>query len=154
MDNYHFTELQKNPELFFEILPSDWQSEICPFWKSYENQAKIYIITYSEEIIGGGIVFSSPPPNFEYFNQEAQFWFDNHYYYLGFIFIAPEHRNKNLGSFWMQQLKLNNPGQNYFLLTEEPHLQHFYEKNDFQCLKSFTVDDHVEWLFVYKESFS
>lgn len=154
MENYHFSELQNNPELFFNILPPDWKSEIFPFWENYENQAKIYIIKQSDEITGGGIVFSIPPPHFDYFKEEAKFWFDKQYHYLGFIFILPEHRNKNLGSFWLQELKLKNPRQNYFLLTEEPHLQRFYEKNDFKCLKTFAVEDHLEWLFIYNESSS
>ncbi|WP_027126807.1 GNAT family N-acetyltransferase [Gelidibacter mesophilus] len=150
MDAFTFRELKNNPEQFFNLLPENWQVEIVPFWKTHKNSAKIYIIENHCTIIGGGIVFSKSPPQFEYFETEAKPYFDEGYLYLGFIWIAEHQRNKNLGTFWLNQLKSENPRQNYFLLTEEDYLQHFYEKNGFSRIKLVQNQDHMEWLYISK----
>ena len=148
MEAFIFRELINNPQPFFEILPQDWQDEIVPFWDNFKNDAKIYTIDHGVTIIGGGIVFYKSPPNFDYFETEAHALFNNGYLYLGFIWIQENHRNKNLGSFWLNQLKLKNSEQKYFLLTEEDHLQHFYEKNGFSRIKLVQNEDHQEWLYL------
>lgn len=150
MEAFIFRKLKNNPQLFFEILPQDWQEEIVPFWDDYKNDAKIYIIENSNTIIGGGIVFHKSPPDFEYFETEATTLFNNGYLYLGFIWIDAQQRNRNLGSFWLNQLKAQNVQQKYFLLTEEDYLQHFYEKNSFSRIKSVQNQDHAEWLYLTK----
>ncbi len=150
METFTFRELKNNPEQFFEILPRDWQDEVIPFWDEFETDAKIYIIENHSTIIGGGVVFYKSPPDFDYFEAEAKTFFEDGYWYLGFIWIAEEHRNKNLGSFWLNQLKAQNSHQKYFLLTEEDHLQHFYEKNDFYRIKPVQNQDYMEWLYLTK----
>lgn len=150
MEPFSFKALETNPQDFFEILPQDWQDEIVPFWNDFKTDAKIYCLEDNATIIGGGIVFYKSPPNFEYFENEANHWFDKGYLYLGFIWISEEHRNKNLGSFWLDQLKIQNVRRDFFLLTEEDYLQHFYEKNGFIRLKSVQNGDHEEWLYITK----
>lgn len=148
METFTFKELENNPRQFFEILPQEWRDEIVPFWDSYDSDAKIYTIEYNTTLIGGGIVFYKSPPYFEYFETEAKEWFDKGYLYLGFIWIAENHRNKNLGSFWLNQVKALNIEQKYFLLTEEEHLHHFYEKNGFKRIKALKTQDYLEWLYL------
>lgn len=150
MEAFIFKELETNPQEFFEILPQDWQDEIVPFWNDFTTDAKIYSLEDNTNIIGGGIVFYKSPPNFKYFESEAKDWFDKGYLYLGFIWIAEEHRNKNLGSFWLDQLKTQNINRHFFLLTEEDYLQHFYEKNGFIRVKSVQNEDHEESLYITK----
>lgn len=150
METFTFRELKHSPQQFFEMLPLDWQNEIIPFWDYIKNDAKIYIIEDGTAIIGGGIVFYKPPPNFEYFEPEATEWFNKGYLYLGFIWIDAQQRNKNLGSFWLNQLKSQNPQQKFFLLTEEAYLQHFYQKNSFTKIKSVKNQDNLEWLYITK----
>lgn len=145
-----FRELKHNSQQFFEILPLEWQDEIVPFWNAFKSHAKIYIIEVQQTLIGGGIVFYKSPPNFDYFETEAKSLFKEGYRYLGFIWIDENHRNKNLGSFWLEHLKAQDHNQKYFLLTEEDHLQHFYEKNDFLRVKSIRNQDQVEWLYLTK----
>ncbi|WP_325450125.1 GNAT family N-acetyltransferase [Gelidibacter sp.] len=147
MEAFTFRELKTDPQHFFQILPKDWQDEIVPFWDIYKTDSKIYIIEDSNSLIGGGIVFYKSPPHFEYFATEAETWFNNGYLYLGFIWISEQHRNKSLGSFWLNQLKSKNPKQQYFLLTEEEQLHHFYLKNGFVCHQSLQNEDHREWLY-------
>ncbi|MGC1631822.1 MAG: GNAT family N-acetyltransferase [Gelidibacter sp.] len=150
MEDFIFSELTDDPQAFFEILPQDWQDEIVPFWNDYKTEAKIYTLEKNSVLIGGGIVFYKSPPHFEYFESEAKTLFDDGYLYLGFIWIAEEQRNKNLGSVWLNQLKAQNPNQNYFLLTEEEYLQHFYEKNHFYQLKHVQNQEQKEWLYLSK----
>lgn len=150
MKDFTFRELKNNPQHFFEILPQDWQDEIVPFWDNIKNEAKIYIIEEETTIIGGGMVFYKSPPNFDYFETEATYWFNKGYLYLGFIWIDEQRRNNNLGSFWLNQLKSQNPQQKFFLLTEEDYLQHFYEKNSFTQIKSVNNGDLLEWLYITK----
>lgn len=147
MEGFTFTELKENAQQFFILLPEEWQNEIVPFWVTYQSVSKIYAIQNGTSIIGGGIVFHKSPPHFSYFEKEAETWFNNGYYYLGFIWISEKYRNRSLGSFWLNQLKNENPQQRYFLLTEEKHLHHFYLKNGFVCSKTIQNEDHLEWLY-------
>lgn len=148
METFIFKQLTSQPQQFFDLLPTEWQQEIVPFWGDYEALAKIYSIEEAGEIIGGGIVFYACPPNFTYFEDEANYWFGKGYLYLGFIWIAEDKRSKNLGSFWLNQLKLAESHQKYFLLTEENRLHRFYVKNGFTRIKSLKNEDHFEWLYL------
>lgn len=148
MATFIFKQLTSDPHQFFDLLPTEWQQEIVPFWDDYEALAKIYSIEEAGAIIGGGIVFYACPPNFTYFEDEANYWFSKGYLYLGFIWIAEDKRSKNLGSFWLNQLKLAESHQKYFLLTEENRLHRFYVKNGFTRIKSLKNEDHFEWLYL------
>ena len=151
MDDFIFKELVEDSKAFFDLLPQDWQDEIVPFWDAIKSEAKIYTLQQHETLVGGGIVFYNSPPDFEYFENEAKTLFDDGYLYLGFIWIAENQRNKNLGSIWLNKLKAENPNQKFFLLTEEDYLQHFYEKNDFSRIKQVQNQDHQEWLYLTKK---
>lgn len=141
--------LPYDQHLFFDLLPSDWQDEILPHWNQYKNSSNIYCLEENNKIIGGGIVFSKCPPDITYYQEEAKQWFDNGYLYLGFIWIVKEKRNMNLGSFWLDELKKQNPNQNYWLMTEEEHLHRFYQKNKFILKKTILNDQSQEWLYAY-----
>jgi GNAT superfamily N-acetyltransferase len=146
---YMFKHLRDNHHLFFEMLPQDWQDEIIPHWAQYEDSASIYVIEEQDQIIGGGIVFSTCPPDILYYKKEAQNWFDNGYLYLGFIWISEDKRNMNLGSFWLEELKRTRPKQNYWLLIEEEHLHRFYQKNKFVLIKTVIQNKQMQWLYSY-----
>lgn len=148
MDSYTFSKITSQPEQFFKLLPEDWQNEIVPFWKSYTNDASIYGLYDGPLLIGGGIVFYTSPPHFEYFEREAKVLFSKDYHYLGFIWINENYRNKNLGTFWLNKLKSLEPHQDLFLLTEEEHLHHFYTKNGFFRIKEISNKGNLEWLYV------
>jgi hypothetical protein len=67
MEPFIFKQLTSQPQQFFDLLPTEWQEEIVPFWGDYGDLAKIYVIKEDGVIIGGGIVFYACPPNFTYF---------------------------------------------------------------------------------------
>jgi GNAT superfamily N-acetyltransferase len=144
-----FRRLVSNSSCFFDVLPQDWQDDIVPFWDAYKDSSEIYVIEDEQLIIGGGIVFSKCPPDIKYYRKEAQRWFDNGYLYLGFIWIAEDMRNRNLGSYWLNELKTLNSKQNYWLLIEDDYLHRFYQKNSFVLKKTITYNHHFEWLYSY-----
>lgn len=147
--NFEFKRLPKNANLFFDILPTDWQDEIVPFWTGFEESANIYIIEENNCIIGGGIVFSTTPPDVIYFKEESQEWFDNGYLYIGFLWIAEDRRDNNLGSYWLDELKKLDLNQGYWLLIEEERLHRFYQRNGFLLNKTIIHNQHPEWLYSY-----
>ena len=146
---FQFEKLKSNPNQFFDILPEDWQDEIIPFWDDYKNTASIYVIKEDSHVIAGGILFSTCSPDILYFKKEAQTWFKNGFLYIGFLWVAEDKRNNNLGSFWLDELKRQLPNQKLWLLIEEERLHSFYLKNDFKLDKTIKNNDHLEWLYTF-----
>ncbi len=146
----HFKKLNASPELFFNILPKDWQDEIVPFWKDYQNNSDIFIFEEEGHVIGGGIVFQSCPPDLQYFKVQSQKYFDQGFLYVGFIYIREDRRQQHLGSLWLQELKKQHYGQKYWLVIEDPTLGAFYKKNGYQLEKSIVESEHEEWIYTFE----
>jgi len=147
--NIQFINVTDSPEQFFNILPEDWQVLIVPYWESYKDVAKIYVLKEDGEVVVGGLVFSKSLPDMSDFERSQQYLFSEGYLYLGFIWVPLDKRNKNLASQWLTLLKNQDPTQKYWLTIEEAWLKHFYEKNDFRLIKESAYDDDKEWLFTY-----
>jgi hypothetical protein len=147
---YFLKILDTNQHLFFDILPKDWQDAIIPFWDACKDTAIIYVFEEKGNIIAGGIVFSTCPPDLLHYKKEAQQWFDKGYLYIGFLFVTELKRNHNLGTIWLQQLKSFAPGQKFWLLIEEDYLHHFYKKNEFHLYQTLPHNDQTEWLYIYE----
>lgn len=146
-----FREITEEPERFFSILPADWQEGIMPQWSAYAHSAKIFILETPTEILGGGIVFSSPSPDCQpSYLLEAQEWFDKGYLYVGFVWISERHRDKQFGSKWLQQLFKKMPAQNFWLTIEDVKLSSFYQRNGFELIKEVALDFFPEWVMTYK----
>ena len=117
---------------FFNILPLDWQEAIIPFWDNLKSTTNCYILEENNQIIAGGLVFSTCPPDMKYAEKEANFWLNNGYLYLGFIYVIEEKRGQNLGSIWLDNLKKIHTNQKFWLTIEDLNLHGFYIKNDFK----------------------
>lgn len=148
--NTKLTLLDTNSSEFFKILPLDWQQTIVPFWDDYMSTAKIYIFKENNTIIAGGIVFSTCPPDMKSHSEEAQKWFNNGYFYIGFLYVVESHRNKKLGSQWIDALKKSMPDQSFWLVIEDEGLGTFYEKHQFKMEKIIQSGDTTEWLYAFK----
>ncbi len=144
-----FLDITSTPELFFAILPADWQEAIVPYWEDYTGHTCIYILTEDQEIGCGGIVFEKTPPDMNHFRSEAEQWFGKGYLYLGFIWVPENARKQNKGSLWLRELKNTHPEQRYWLTTEEKELAGFYLKNDFEKIKTLHYGMLEEELFSY-----
>lgn len=139
-------------EPFFNILPLDWQEGIVPFWSDLKATTSCYILEEKNQIIAGGLVFSSCPPDMKYAEKEVNFWFQNAYLYVGFIYVIPEKRGQNLGSFWLQNLKKKYPHQKYWLTIEDLTLDSFYTKNGFKRIKSIFNEGIEEVIYVFENA--
>ena len=147
--NISFSNVTDNPNQFFYILPEDWQSLIVPYWESYKDSAKIYVLKENEKVVAGGLVFSKSLPNMSDFERSLQHLFEEGYLYIGFIWVPLDKRNRNLASQWLTLLKKQDPAQKYWLTIEEEWLKHFYEKNGFVLVEESNDPDNKEWLYVY-----
>ncbi len=142
-----FKETTDKPERFFDILPADWQESIVPYWTDYAHTARIFVMESATEVVGGGIVFSTVSPDCQpAFRKEAQEWFDAGYLYIGFLWISEVHRDKQLGTKWLQQLYNKLPDQNFWLSIDELRLSAFYNRNGFELIKKVELDYYPEWV--------
>jgi predicted GNAT family N-acyltransferase len=147
--NIQFINVTDSPEQFFNILPQDWQALIVPYWDSYKDSAKIYVLKENDEVVTGGLVFSKSLPDMSDFERSVQYLFSEGYLYIGFIWVPEHKRNQQLASQWLTLLKKQNPNQKYWLTIEEAWLKHFYEKNGFKLIKESNDADNKEWLYTY-----
>ena len=141
-----FKDCTARPEYFFSILPPDWRGDIAPVWGDYKDTANIFILESGKQAIGGGIVFSSVSPDTMIYGAEAQHWFDEGYLYIGFLWIAEQHRGKQLGSSWLQQLIRQFPHQKFWLSIDDYQLLPFYERNGFRLMKEVETASGKEWI--------
>jgi hypothetical protein len=141
-----FSNATESPEQFFNMLPEDWQVLIVPYWESYKDDAKIYVLKENDEVVAGGLVFSKSLPDMSDFEKSLQYLFSEGYLYLGFIWVPLDKRNRQLASQWLTLLKNQDPNQKYWLTIEEPWLKHFYEKNGFKLIKESDGTEDKEWL--------
>lgn len=137
----------KNSDIFFNILPQDWQESIVPYWEQYKSSTKCFVLVENEKPIAGGLVFSQCSPDMVYAKEEANDWLKKGYLYLGFIYVLEEKRGHNLGSLWLSQLKNKFPGQKYWLTIDDIGLHTFYIKNGFTKVKTLTHNGHEEILY-------
>ena len=144
-----FKRTQK-PSRFFKILPQDWQDIIVPQWNSYQDSSSIYIMECNGQIIAGGIIFSKTPPNATPLEINYNYLFDKGYLYLGFIFVIPEYRGKQIASGWLGALKNKYKNQPFWLTIEEFGLKFFYEKNGFKLIDENTNSIGDEWVMISK----
>lgn len=133
-------------EKFFEILPEDWQEGIVPHWEKYKESSKVFIVESDGEVLGGGIVFSTVSPDTLAYKEEAQRWFDKGYLYIGFLWISEKHRDKKLGTRWLQYLFELFPQQSFWLSIEEYNLVSFYKRSGFQVIKKIISAQSEEWI--------
>ncbi|MCB9286548.1 MAG: GNAT family N-acetyltransferase [Lewinellaceae bacterium] len=143
---YHFKEITSTPERFFSILPADWRGAIAPYWPEYSGTARIFTLESGDEVVGGGILFSTPAPDILAYGEEARYWFENGFLYIGFLWIAEVHRGKQLGSLWLQQLQDRLPGQSFWLSIDDYSLKGFYERNGYRLVKEVSLETGTEWV--------
>lgn len=142
---------QHNPNDFFAILPEDWRCLIAPYWDKYKATSTIYVLENNDEILGGGIVFASSSPDMTNFEKtHGKVYFDLDYVYIGFLWVVPEYRGKELGSKWLSLLKQQNKNQSYWLTIEDEKLKDFYKRNGFECVAESDSTTTKEWLLIYK----
>lgn len=144
-----FKEVSNTPHVFFDILPTDWQDSIVPFWKNYKKTARIFTLEAVGKVIGGGIVFSTPAPD-TLDEEQAQALFADGQLYIGFLWIAEDARGCNLGSKWISEVRSVFKGRHLWLTIDEYRLKSFYNKNGFDLIGEVAKGDAVEWVMTDK----
>lgn len=144
-----FREVSNTPQVFFDILPADWQDSIVPFWKGYKKSARIFTLETAEMVTGGGIVFSTPAPD-TLDEERANQLFADGQLYIGFLWIAEGARGCSLGSRWIDEVRNAFKGRNFWLTIDEYQLKSFYNKNGFELIGEVTKGDAVEWIMTDK----
>lgn len=141
-----------NPNLFFDMLPTEWQDLIVPYWDNLILNAKLYVLAESDNVVAGGLVFSKCPPDMMYYEREANEWFKKGYLYLGYIFVDESQRHRHLGSLWLDKIKDEFPKQGLWLSIEDASLHKFYDKNGFKRVATIMNGDSEEGIYVYEPS--
>ncbi len=139
-----FLEVTNTPEVFFDILPLDWQESIVPFWPCYEKTSQIFVWKKDEVVAGGGILFSSIAPD-TIDHQKAQAFFNSGQLYIGFLWIDEGFRGRDLGSKWIEEVRKSHPGRFFWLTIDDYRLASFYQKNGFLLVDEFVSGDITEW---------
>src|SRR5690606_26312422 len=75
----------KQYDLFFNMLPLDWQEVLLHSSAVYEDSTVCYVVIDADEIVAGGLVLSKCPTDMLYDKEEADAWFEKGYLYLEFI---------------------------------------------------------------------
>ena len=149
-DRVEFRVLKNEPDIFFRILPEEWQKTIGPIWEDCKDNACIYVLRNAAEIMAGGIVFSGETPNRTQFEiEKGAPYLALGYYYIGYLFVDSNYRNQSMGSKWLEAIKKKYPDRSFWLTIEEEGLRFFYEKNGFKCVSESKDPYTPEWLFVY-----
>ena len=144
---HRLVDSTQQPESFFNALPADWQEGIVPYWADYQHTARIFTFQSGTEILGGGIVFSTVSPDTqEVYQQEAQRWFDEGYLYIGFLWFSEQHRGKQLGTKWLEQVFARHPRQKFWLAIDEFRLSSFYIRNGFSLIEKIESAEGEEWV--------
>jgi GNAT superfamily N-acetyltransferase len=136
---------------FFAMMPPDWQEIINKIWDKVKETSTIYAILEEGSILVGGILFTellSEMTEFEF--ELGRPFFDLGYGYIGFLWVAENRRNEQLGSKWLSLLKKQNVKQGFWLTIEEEDLKKFYEKNGFKTIAESEDKESMEWLCVYE----
>lgn len=145
-----FLEVTKKADVFFEILPPDWQESIVPYWSDYQNSSRIFVLKKHAKVLGGGIVFSKVSPDTLFYEDIAKGWFHKGYLYIAFLFIAESERGQGLGSLWLKELFKQMPKQSFWLSIEEYGLHKFYEENGFVIDSEIGGEYGQEWIMTRK----
>lgn len=141
-------ELTRTPQRFFDILPPDWRVGIEPFWPEYASSSKIYGLVDGNEIVAGGILFSTVSPDTTGYRKIAQHWLDKGYVYFGFLFVKENRRKEGLGSRWFKEIKNLSQDQKYWLAIDEYGLVKFYKTLGFEVVQEVQNGEYKEWILV------
>lgn len=141
--------VRKETDLFFDLLPKEWQESIQSSIHDFKDNATLYVLEENNTLLAGGIVFSKQLQEMDAYKDEAHEWFSKHHLYIGYVWVPVEKRNHSYGSLWFEHLFQKDVTQHYWLTTEETSLRYFYEKIGFTFLKTLRNGDIQEELFVY-----
>ncbi|WP_323758269.1 GNAT family N-acetyltransferase [Roseivirga sp.] len=145
-------DISDTPELFLELLPNDWKLELESNWKEFAPAVKVYGIKLNQELIGGGLVFSDQTSETDNYPPVAEYYFDNGFLYIGYLWVAEIFRGQNLGDFWLNSIFEMYPKNPFWLSIEDAGLAKFYLKNGFTLEREVMYSGGKDWIYVRKSA--
>ncbi len=108
--------------------------------RDWLSKSIVYKIVKGESIIGGFIIL----PNFP----------QNHWNYIGSIFVDPPFQNQAIGSQALQFIEHTFPAQRWQTMTQAwaTRNHYFYEKNGYTKVKEFYDQAAKQSVYVYEKS--
>lgn len=146
VDRHRLVDLSSEPERFFRLLPPDWQDGIVPYWESYESRALIFGLEIKGKVAGGGIVFHELTDETIVYGAIAEAYYQQHFCYIGYLWINPEYRGLGLGSRWLSDVHNLLPNRSFWLTVDDPLLQAFYERNGYKTVQVFATANGTDWI--------
>ena len=147
-----FRKHSGKPSEFFKLLPLSWSKGLLEVWQDYRVKSEIFVLVNDGKIVAGGIVVKGVPEDMQHFLKEAMFYASQGYLYIGYLWVVESHRNQNLGSRWLWELKKLYPQKTFWLSIEEEKLKDFYLRNDFTLEQELKKDGNREWIMVFDRS--
>ncbi len=136
-------------EEFVAAMPEDWWPDFQLYLEDSRDSMELFTITDYDQIVAGGMVLEALPREMKVFEIEAAPFIEKGYLYIGFLFVIPEYRRRNLGSAWLSCVKALYATKGFWLTLEEPGLREFYEKNGFRWVGTLKQGGLSEELMVF-----
>lgn len=146
VNSHSLVDLTSDPERFFRLLPADWREGIVPYWESYGSHALIYGLEVNGELAGGGIVFHEATDETIAYGHIADQYYQQHFCYIGYLWIHPEYRGLGLGSSWLSNVHNILSNRSFWLTVDDPALQVFYERNGYKTTGTFATAYGTDWI--------
>ncbi len=138
----------KEPEKLFRELPPAWRKEARAVWPQVAGASRVFILEEGDSFRGGGIVSQALFPDMKAFEEDARKWYDQNYYYIGFLYVPAKFRSHGYGSVWLQQIRTALPARGFWLSIEKIGLLKFYARLGFHLERIVREGGHTEWLLV------
>lgn len=127
-------DLTSTPHYFFQQLPPEWQTSLVTDWPQYSSSSRVLGLQIGLQIVGGGIIFTRPTPETEEYGPLTDRLFEAGWYYIGYLWVNPDWRGRQLASKWLDTVRNELPNQYFWLAIDDQALLAFYEKNGFHTL--------------------
>ncbi len=138
----------KDPERFFKELPATWRKEIRAVWPQVADASRVFTLEEGDSFRGGGILSQALFPDMKPYEADAQKWYDQHYYYIGFLYVPTKFRSHGYGSIWLQKVRTAVPARGFWLSIEKIGLLKFYARLGFHLERIVREGGRTEWLLV------
>ena len=147
-------DISDQPQLFLDLLPQDWKSELESNWHEFAPVVKVIGIRLNDQIIGGGLVFSAYTKETDSYPDVARHYFDCNHFYIGYLWVAPEFRKQNHGDYWLNKVFCMFTDRPFWLSIEDPGLAKFYLRNEFILEREMIFHGKTDWIYVRKQGYA
>lgn len=143
-------DLSDEPEVFFDLLPTDWLDALHANWSDFKPSTYVFGIKKGQQVIGGGLVFSEHSNETDNYPQVSKYYFSAGFLYIGYLWVAEDFRGQNIGDFWLNSVFNMFPQNPFWLSIEDAGLAKFYLRNGFTLEREMIFPGGKDWIYVRK----